>query len=273
MKRNSTNPENQRYVGSFALVQEEDEVQRKDSLVHTLTNGFICDTDTRGYSTPKGRSPLELVVDASEGFVPLWAQNTVLRWRFGERSVRPFQNADLVKNEIRELFGEALLKWGDAAPIKFTEKEDAWDFELVIREVDRCTTSGCVLAKAFFPDPGRHELIIYPKLFGQSRKEQVDTLIHEIGHIFGLRHFFANISENQWRSEIFGTHRPFSIMNYGNLSELTDNDKSDLRRLYQLAWSGNLTQINGTAIRFVDPYHTLGSRAGRRSRELLIDMT
>lgn len=261
MKRNSTSIPSSRHIGPFALLQEEEATQKRDSLIHTFRNGFICETDTRGYSTPQGRSPAELVVTASEGFIPLWAKNTTLRWRFGERSMRSFENSDHAKGEIRELFGEALLKWGNAAPVKFTEKEDVWDFKLVVRETDNCTTSGCVLASAFFPDPGRHELIIYPKLFSQSRKEQVDTLIHEIGHIFGLRHFFADIRETQWRSEVFGTHSPFSIMNYGDYSELTDNDQSDLRQLYQLAWSGQLTQINGTPIRFVNPYHTLGSSA------------
>ena len=46
-------------------------------------------------------------------------------------------------------------------------------------------------------------------------------------------------------------------MNYGNLSELTVADKDDLQRLYQLALSGSLTNINGTPIKFVKPYHTL----------------
>jgi hypothetical protein len=73
-----------------------------------------------------------------------------------------------------------------------------------MRTGDNCTPSGCVLASAFFPDSGRHQLVLYPKMFSQSKKEQIETLIHEIGHIFGLRHFFANVSETVWPSEIFG---------------------------------------------------------------------
>jgi hypothetical protein len=42
----------------------------------------------------------------------------------------------------------------------------------------------------------------------------VDTLTHEIGHIFGLRHFFADVRESAFPSEVFGEHRPFSIMNF-----------------------------------------------------------
>ena len=59
-------------------------------------------------------------------------------------------------------------------------------------------------------------------MFTQEPEEQVETLIHEIGHVFGLRHFFANVSETAWPSEIFGTHDTFSIMNYGRASQLTD---------------------------------------------------
>ncbi len=95
-------------------------------------------------------------------------------------------------------------------------------------------------------------------MFNQSPKERDDTLRHELGHVFACRHFFAQITESAWPSEIFGTHKPFTIMNYGDLSELTDEDRSDLKRLYQAAWSGQITAINGTPIRFVKPFHTIG---------------
>jgi hypothetical protein len=95
-------------------------------------------------------------------------------------------------------------------------------------------------------------------MFKQIRKEQVDTLIHETGHIFGLRHFFANVTETAWPSKVFGKHDKFTIMNYGHDSELTDYDKSDLKRLYKMAWSGELENINGTPIRLIKPFHTIG---------------
>jgi hypothetical protein len=92
-------------------------------------------------------------------------------------------------------------------------------------------------------------------MFEQSDSEQVDTITHEVGHIFGLRHFFANISEKDFPSEIFGTHSKFSIMNYGSDSILTSNDISDLKRLYDLVWRGELDNVNGTPINLVRPYH------------------
>jgi hypothetical protein len=228
-----------------------------DSLVHKLGEGIVCDTDRRGHATPQGRNPLDIVVDASEGFIPLWAENTILRWRFRERSMEYFEDPTAAKAYIRNLFAECLLKWGSAAPVAFTFDDDLWDFEIVMRSADQCNGIGCVLASAFFPDGGRHELALYPKMFEQTHDEQVDTFIHEIGHTFGLRHFFADVREAAFPSEIFGRHDQFSIMNYGELSELTSADKEDLATLYQLAWSGELTHINGTPIRLVRPFSSL----------------
>ena len=232
--------------------------------VHVFGRGAVCDTESRGRATPRGLSPLEIVLDASEGFIPLWAKNTTLRWRFRESSMKYFEHPVTAKAEIRKLFGESLLAWGQAVPIKFAERQDAWDFEIVMRKNDDCDASGCVLASAFFPDAGRHQLVLYPQMFAQSRSEQVATLVHEIGHVFGLRHFFANISEKTWKSQIFGTHQPFTIMNYGSKSVLMPADRADLKRLYALVWSGQLTKVNGTPIKLVKPFHAIGALTGHQ---------
>jgi hypothetical protein len=220
---------------------------------HRLGEGIICRTDDR----PLKRTPLEIVVDATEGFIPLWGENLVLRWRFNAASLSIFQNSDAIGEKTRDLLNSAVAAWEDAAPIRFTEADDNPDFEIVIEKNDDCDPRGCVLAQAFFPDAGRHQLYVFPKMFEQSRKEQVDTLTHEVGHIFGLRHFFAPDQETRWPSEIFGEHKPFSIMNYGANSELTDADRRDLKTLYTSAWSKDLTNINGTPIKFVRPFHYL----------------
>ncbi|HEA22060.1 MAG TPA: matrix metalloproteinase-11 [Pricia antarctica] len=240
-------------------MKDKDElVKDKGSGVHHYGDSFICATDGSGHATPGNKSPLEILVDASEGFIPLWAKNQVLRWTFDELSVSYFKHPEALKNYVRELLGEALLHWGDAAPIRFSENADNSDFQIDLRQSDNCNAHGCVLASAFFPDSGRHQLVVYPKMFGLRRKEQVETMMHELGHVFGLRHFFAKISEAAWPAKIFGDHKPFSIMNYGSKSVLTHEDKRDLKELYEMAWRGDLIEINGTRIHFVTPFHAMG---------------
>jgi len=254
----SKKPDNATYAAeadedAFALRPEEEIAPVTERQVHLLGKGIICTTDYR----LRKRSPFGIVLEATEGFIPLWAENQVLRWQFKEASLAVFQQPESVKSRIREVLGAAITAWGDAAPIRFIENRDNSDFEIVVEQHESCTPQGCTLARAFFPDAGRHQLFTFPTMFQQSKKEQVDTLAHEIGHVFGLRHFFAPEAETRWPSVIFGEHKPFSIMNYGNNSELTDTDRSDLKLLYKGAWNGQLTKVNGTPIKLVRPYHSL----------------
>ena len=239
----------------FRLLPEAEIKQLRAEHAHVFGNGYRCRTDVIGHPTLNNRTPLDLRLDASEGFIPLWEPGTLLRWRFQEQSFVQFRDPNIAKATVRDLLAKGLSAWGDAVPVKFSEKEDAWDFEVVMREKDDCDSVGCVLASAFFPDSGRHELKLYPKLFEQTEKEHVETLAHELGHAFGLRHFFALLREKAWPSVGFGDESAFSIMNYGPQSEMTAADRADLRRLYEKVWSGELTQINGTPIRLVRPYH------------------
>lgn len=234
------------------ILEQVGETDGRDLQVHRYGEDMICKTDVRGQRSPGGKDTRELVLDSPLGFIPLWAMGTVLRWRFQEHSLRIFKQPEALKQLVRGLMTDALLKWGDAVPVRFSEQDQAWDFEVVVRAAPDCDIRGCTLAQAFFPDAGRHELIIFPTMFNQPREKQVDVLVHEFGHIFGLRHFFAS-SENRGFT-IFGAHEPFTIMNYGAQSVLTERDKTDLKRLYQDVWSGRLTNINGTPIRQVRPF-------------------
>lgn len=237
----------------FALRPEEELASILESQVHLLKKGVICTTDYRAHK----KSPFEIVLDGTEGFVPLWEQGQILRWRFDLASLSVFQQPDALMTKVRSLLFKAITAWGDAAPIRFTENADNSDFQIVLVKQPNCTPFGCTLARAFFPDAGRHQLYIYPTMFEQSEKEQVDTLAHEIGHVFGLRHYFAPEQETQWPSVIFGEHNPFSIMNYGNNSELTAADRRDLKLLYDGVWSGQIKEVNGTPVKQVRTFNNL----------------
>ncbi|KAG0196203.1 hypothetical protein BGX33_001928 [Mortierella sp. NVP41] len=190
------------------------------------------------------------------GLIPLWARGVILHYRFDERSLR---RSGRTKQQVLTLFNKAVAQWGDAVPVMFTENKVAWDFEFVMRQHDDCDENGCVLASAFFPGGGQQKLFIHPKMFNdQSVDDQVETLAHELGHVFGLRHWFAKVEDmesgGEWKSQLFGTDDPFTIMNYADKCELTDTDKKDLKLLYEMAWTGNLKEINGTPIVLFKPF-------------------
>lgn len=241
----------------FGLASKTVAKDRLKKTTHIYHGGARCDTEKRGFANPGNRSPLDLVLDATNGFIPLWDADVTLRWRFQEQSLAVFEDPEAVKTYVRGLFGEALLDWGKAVPVRFSEVSEPWDFEIAVSAQDNCNAAGCTLARAFFPDAGQHDLLVFPRMFQQSRAEQVETLAHELGHVFGLRHFFANVSETAFPSEMFGTHARFTIMNYGAESTLTENDRDDLLKLYQAVWAGCLTQVNGTPIRLFRPYSSL----------------
>ncbi|HEY0043229.1 MAG TPA: matrixin family metalloprotease [Allosphingosinicella sp.] len=215
-----------------------------------------CVTERVG--RPKNREvSLNEIVVGVNGAIPLWAAGTRLYWRFNALSFAVAPNPEAARARIRSLLQRALDAWGDAAPVALVERETGIDFEIVLRNADDCDERGCVLASAFFPDAGRHELVIYPRMLMQEEQEQIETMIHELGHVFGLRHFFALANETRNPAQVFGTHVRFSIMNYGANSYLTDADRADLTALYEQARSGRLTAINGTPIVLVRPFSAL----------------
>ena len=220
-----------------------------------------CITDkSLGKAPPQDQSSddrLSLVVEATEGFIPLWARGTTLRWRFRERSLTLFEDPEAAKTALQQWLGAAVLAWGDAMPVRFAYAESRWDFEIGVNWASDCTISGCVLASAFFPDAGQHQLWLYPELFDQSVEEFVETGVHELGHCIGLRHFFAPERETRWPSVVFGENMPFSILKYGSQCVLTEDDRTDLKRLYEAAWSGELREINEIPIKLVKPFSAI----------------
>lgn len=253
----SYSTEKKYFANKFALREPQDLSDRLENLIHIYGNNIVCDTDKRGFKTPKNRNPLELVLDATEGFIPLWARNSILKWRFQERSFAIFENPEQVKAVVRDLLTQGIMAWEDASPVTFQEDINLWDFEISMVPSENCTPNGCVLASAFFPNSGRNFLRFYPTFFTQPLEEQIETVAHELGHIFGLRHFFANISETAFPSTLFGSQSRFTIMNYGPDSRLTEDDKLDLKRLYELVWTEQLNDINGTPVQIIKPFHTL----------------
>lgn len=225
----------------------------RSKLVHRC--GVRCATEAR---LDFGVQP-ELVVDVTEGKVPLWARGTTLAWRFDEESFERYGDAVAMKRKVERLMNDAIAAWGSSSPVTFRRDDDSWDFDIYLRVRRDCDEGGCVLASAFFPSSQRERLVLYPSMFenGIDRDEQLATMVHELGHIFGLRHYFAQRDkyEKKFPSLVFGEHLPYTIMNYGSESVLTDTDKADLARLYEAAWSTLPADGIGKEVHLVQAWH------------------
>lgn len=228
------------------------EGQNPEKVKHLCVTDDAKELEKINESDPhKGAEMLVEIVVGLGDHIPLWQKGKTLRWRL-HPMFNHYQNAEGVKNYIRGIMGAAIHSWGDASPVSFLETTGPVDFEVIMRP-DNCNAYGCTLASAFFPNSNLNVLTLHPKMFQQSKNEQIETLIHEIGHIFGLRHYFAKEKEASWRSEVFGHHYPLTIMNYGHQSTLTEQDRIDLKALYTQVWSGQLTHINNMPIRLYRP--------------------
>ena len=212
-----------------------------------------CNTELK---VPPGTRPnTRILLDVNRNSIPIWDQNMTLHWRFRQDTFLRYDDPESAMERVRDLLAMTLKAWGKAVPVKFIEKNDRWDFEIYIMPENECDDDGCYLATAFFPNSERNELALYPKLFRYSEREQLLTLQHELGHIFGLRHFFARKEEGEDPSVTFGKNSAFTIMNYGGLSKLTKADRDDLAELYTRVWSGELTKFRGKKFKLVRPHH------------------
>lgn len=146
-------------------------------------------------------------------------------------------------------FEAAYLAW-KFNPIVFAYTTENPHFKIKMQFTDDGTpTGGYVLASAFFPDAVTN-VFVYPILYEQPESEIINTLCHEIGHIFDLRHYFAQSKEKDWPSVLFGKQNKETIMNYGDDSKLMPNDIEDLKDLYGKVWGGQ-SQINNHPVKLI----------------------
>ncbi|CAN0352313.1 unnamed protein product, partial [Ectocarpus sp. 4 AP-2014] len=116
--------------------------EESEKQLHRLGKNLVCRTDERGFATPGDRGPLDLVLDASEGFIPLWRFGTTLRWCFDEAALNALEDRVRRGSQVRDLIEEAMMAWGDAAPVKLREERDSYDFRVVVHASDDCTFRG-----------------------------------------------------------------------------------------------------------------------------------
>jgi hypothetical protein len=156
-----------------------------------------------------------------------------------------------------EAFAAAAQQWSDIAfGITFAPASDRAGANFLIKyhKAPAGSPEAGVLASAFFPNQVE-DVLIYDLSLTDSfwRKHLVNTLLHEIGHIIGLRHEFALDRDENGQpregmgAQRFGSINPKSVMSYEDVNEIRDSDVVDVKAFYELV---NRSRING--VRVVD---------------------
>ncbi|KAI0014715.1 hypothetical protein F4780DRAFT_767184 [Xylariomycetidae sp. FL0641] len=198
--------------------------------------------------TQSGTPPPQI----SSGAIRLGYNNVIGRWAKGaapcwcvKRSSFPsIADAEYAAACLRE----AVRLWRRAAPniptFNQTEDREIATFQLTYGSTDDLG----LLAEAFFPNQSRRELEVFKEAFSSMNKPFLtNILLHEVGHILGLRHEFAEIIP----SVQMGTPDRLSVMNYHGQADqwvITAADASWTNELYS-----DIQEIRGSRIQFVHP--------------------
>lgn len=97
-------------------------------------------------------------------------------------------------------------------------------------------------------------MVVYQSQFDtryKTRNRIYNTMLHEIGHVLGLRHEFAQEEEDRlepsrkYESILFGIKNPRFVMAYYPAQEIQDSDVDAVRRAYDELADGSQLEGQG----------------------------
>ncbi|UKZ75967.1 hypothetical protein TrVFT333_003663 [Trichoderma virens FT-333] len=177
--------------------------------------------------------------------------NEIARWCCGSeisyvicQETFPAFLLSLVEEDMRK----AISMWkGIGVSFKQVHRNDQATFAVIYNDRERGA-----YACSFFPNEQSRKLFIYkPSL--RKANYLANILAHEIGHILGLRHEYANThdEEKKYTSVRFGSENAQSVMNLKIPEQLQvhDQDLEELRSFY----SCDIEEYGGLPIHDIDP--------------------
>ncbi len=189
----------------------------------------------------------EIYLGIERGALHLWESGCVINWtarrdgwpsrRSARKAVRATMDACNAWNKVMD------------GRVTFQYVSNLSDAAIELR-FDKDGREG-LLASAFFPNEYRRDLNflrVYSSSFDRRYRRRYrlyNTMLHEIGHILGLRHEFAHETEKGMESILFGTRNKKSVMAYYPSQEIQDTDIDFIRKAYDELKDGEIVRAEG----------------------------
>ncbi|KAF2149797.1 hypothetical protein K461DRAFT_281014 [Myriangium duriaei CBS 260.36] len=205
-------------------------------------NGYSCKTQEATQAAAGNSGPDKIMLGWKHE-VPRWKKPTKLKWAVYYNGWGADGQAAYAANKLND----AAKQWNAldlGVTFEWVDSIDDSTFALQYRKA-----AGSTLAEAFFPNEDMTNTVtVYQSAFDPRNIGSMDAIfLHELGHVLGLRHEFAQIEGD---FVPFGARNPKSVMSYNFPPAMQDSDKVDTQGFY--AFTG--TSIDTYNISDKTPY-------------------
>ncbi|MBT9560867.1 MAG: hypothetical protein IV100_32885, partial [Myxococcales bacterium] len=163
------------------------------------------------------------------GKIALWQPGSIIRWGVWVESFPSVQEAHYAGAQL-VLAAQAWNAVNAGVSFEYADSSANATFLLAF-----AGDGGNMYAEAFFPnDAPLSVLKVYKRAFAE-RDVMANIFLHELGHVLGLRHEFADMEGG---AQIWGTRNPNSVMSYEFPPQMQDSDKRGFANLMHAVATG-----------------------------------
>ena len=174
-------------------------------------------------------------IDGLRMVVPRWdisqSSPTILKWFLDTQRFPSSGEAAFAENA----FNQAVKEWNAVAfgvNVEQTLDRREANFNLVYRK--NTPNDRGIYARAFMPHEADTDVKVFTYGLDQSRRYRLkNVFLHELGHVFGLRHEFAIHAEGNGAEQFMSRNRK-SVMAYNKIPIIQETDKEGIRAFYKL---------------------------------------